>query len=87
MREQVAEHAFKIRQKIVVPVADNGDTLLGKPLCSAIVGFLRLFGVLSAINFDGQAKWCTIKIDNERSDRMLLSERKAIELSATQRTP
>ena len=75
VREQVAEHALKIRKDIIVPVADNSDALLGKPLRSAIVGFLCLFGVLRAVHFDGQSKRCAIKIDDERPDRMLLSER------------
>jgi hypothetical protein len=87
LRQEIAKHALKIRQNVVVPVADNGDTPLSEPLRPAIVGFLRLFGVLSAVHFDGQAKWRTIKIDYKRSNRVLFSERRAIELSAAQRTP
>jgi hypothetical protein len=87
VRQQVAEHALEIGKDIIVPVADNSNALFGQPLRPAIIGFFRLFGVLSAIHFDGEAERCTIKVDYERSNWMLFSKRKAIELSATQRTP
>jgi hypothetical protein len=74
VREQVAKHPFQVRQNIVVPVADDSHTLLGEPLRSTIVGLLTLFGMLSAVHFDGQAETRTIKINREWSDRVLPSE-------------
>ena len=86
-REKIAEHALQIRQHLVVPVADNRDALLGKPLRSTLVGLLALFGVLSAVHFDDEPKMRAIEIDGVWSQWMLPSERKAVELIASQRTP
>jgi hypothetical protein len=46
-----------------------------------------LRGVLTAINFDGEAKTRTVEIERERADRVLPSEVQAIELIAAKRTP
>src|SRR5579859_6000164 len=87
MCEQIAQHAFQIRQHLVVPVTNNRDALLRKPLLAAIIGLLPLLGVLSAVDFDRQMETGAVKVDGVGADRMLLSKRKAAELIAAQCVP
>ena len=72
--KEVAEHSVEIRQNIIVPVANDGDTLLGKPGCSTIVRLLAQLRVLAAIDFNDKAQLRAIEIDGIWSNRMLPSE-------------
>jgi hypothetical protein len=87
MPEKIAEHSLQVRQDIIVPIANDHDALIRKPGRAAIVGLLHLFGVLPAVDFDHQSEARAIEVDGERSDRMLPSKMKTIELIATKRTP
>ena len=87
MRNQVAEYAVQIRQHVVVPVADDGDALFSEPLRSAIVSLLALLGMLPTIHLNGEMQARTVEVDGVRADRVLLSERKAVELITKQRAP
>jgi hypothetical protein len=81
MGEKIAEHAVQVRQHLVVPVTNNGDALLRKPLRPVIIGLLLLLGMLSTVHFDRQTTRA-IKVDDVPADRILFSKRKAVELIA-----
>jgi hypothetical protein len=87
MPEKIAEDAFQVRQNIVIPIANDHNAFLTEPVRAAIVGQLRLFGVLPAVDFDRQAEARAIEVDRERSDWMLPPELKTIELITAKRTP
>jgi hypothetical protein len=87
MPQKIAENALQVRQNIIVPVANDHDAFIRKPMRAAIVGLLHLFGVLPAVDLDRQAEARAIEVDGEWSDRMLPSEMKTIELIAAKHTP
>ncbi len=74
MTEQVAEHTVKIGKNVVVPVTNDGNTLLVQPRSSSIVQLLSQLSMLAAINFDRQTQLRAVEINGVCTDRMLLSE-------------
>jgi len=87
MLEKVAEHPIQIRQHVVVPVANYRDAFLRKPSRPTIIGIFALLCVLSAIHLDRETEARAIEVDGIWTDRMLFSEREAIELIAAQCPP
>jgi hypothetical protein len=87
MAEKVAEDSLQIRQDVVVPIPDNHNAFVSEPMCTAIIGLLLSFGMLSVVNFNGEAEARTVKVKRVRPDRMLPPEVKAVELVAAQRVP
>ena len=85
--DKIAEHSRQIRQDVVVPVPNDSHALLGEPMRAAVVSLLLLLGMLSTIDFNGEPQARAIEIKCERTDGMLPSEMKAIELIATKRLP
>jgi hypothetical protein len=87
MSDQVGKHTLQIVEDIVVPIPDDCDISFREKTRAERVRLLPLRGVLTAINFDGEAKTRTVEIERERADRVLPSEVQAIELIAAKRTP
>jgi hypothetical protein len=80
MREEIAEHARQVRQDVVVPVSNDRHSFVREPACATVIGLLCLFGVLSAVDFDGQTQARTIKVERVRPDWVLPSKMKTVEL-------
>ncbi len=87
MRDKVAQHAFQIRQYVVVPIPNDSDAFFREPLRAAVIGLLAFLRVLSAIHFNGETNTRAVKVDGVGTDRMLLAEREAVELIAPQCVP
>jgi hypothetical protein len=85
--EKLAEHSGQIRQDVVVPVPNDSHALLCEPMRPAVVSLPLLLGMLSTVDFNGEPQARAIEIKCERTDGMLPSEVKAIELIATKRLP
>jgi hypothetical protein len=71
---KVSKDALEIAEDIVVPISNDGDVFLGKPLRAALVCALLLCGMLTAVSFDGEPKSRAEEIKREWPDRMLSSE-------------
>jgi hypothetical protein len=85
--EKIAENARQVRQYFVVPIAKHDNSAFSKPTRAAIIGQLAWPGMLSAVEFDGEAKIWTVKIERISTDRMLSSKTEAVELIAPQSAP
>jgi hypothetical protein len=86
LREKILQNARQVRQDIIVPVPNHHHAFVSEPACTAVVGLLRLFRVLSAIDLDREAKARAIKIEHVITDRVLTPKRHA-ELVSSQRLP
>ncbi len=78
---------MQVAQNIVIPITNYRNVLLGEPACSTFVRLFAVFCVLSTVDFDCEPQTWTIEVQRERTDRMLPSEMKAIQLITTQRMP
>jgi hypothetical protein len=87
MSEKITQHTRQVRQDIVVPIPNDRHAFVREPTGAAVISLLPLFGMLSAVDFNCEAEARAVKINRERSDRVLSSEMKTIELIAAQRVP
>jgi hypothetical protein len=87
MGQKITEHAGQIRQDVIVPVANDCHAFLSQPARAAIVSLFLLFGMLSAVDFNGEPQARAIEIKCKWPDRMLPSEMKTVELIAAKCTP
>ena len=79
-------HAVGVRQHIIVPEADDAESLLLRPPCASLVGF-NLSRMLAAIDFDDQPSLETQKVDDIGSKRDLVAKTRPIDLLASQSRP
>ena len=67
------QHGVRLRQHIVVPIAQDAPTALLE-IVHALVVISDGLDMLTSIEFDDNAAFRTRKISNEQSDRMLAAE-------------
>ena len=65
-------HAFKIREDVVIPEAQDAESLRTQERIAC--GIRRRIHVLSAIGFDHEVRIEAGEIDHERTDRILAAK-------------
>jgi len=79
----VLQHAVDIFDDIGVPISQNGNAARGKPSVATLVSLdFRRQVVLTAVEFDGEAKSRAIEIEHVRADGVLAPKSMAIDLTA-----
>jgi hypothetical protein len=80
------KHPRKFRQHLIIPEAQNHESLFAKPRLTHCVP-VRLHGMLTAIYFDDQSRLGTKKIHDVGADRNLSPERKTLKTMGAESTP
>ena len=80
------QHAFQVLEDFGVPESENTKAPLFEPLGARLVLRFRL-RVLSAIEFDDNARVIAGEIDDETAERHLSAKAQTIDLTAAQGGP
>jgi hypothetical protein len=78
-------HAFGVRQHLVIPEPEDPVTLLLQEMVA--LRFLLRAGVLTAVDFDNQARVVANEIDNVTPERHLRAKSMSIDLARSQEPP
>jgi hypothetical protein len=82
------QHAFRILQHIIVPEAQHCDALRGQvSRALRVVRSLLWFGMLPAIQLDGEFRLMAIEVDEIGAEWMLAAEAVAEQLILAQQLP
>src|SRR5688572_30171901 len=79
------DDAIGVGEDVVVPEAQRAEAVRGEPGIAGCVGCA--VGVLTAVKFDNESRFKASEVGDVWSDRALLAEEEAIELSAPQVFP
>jgi hypothetical protein len=86
--KKVLDHTSQISKNIVIPVSNEGDTLVLQPSRAVPIRNLSLRNVvLATIDLNREPKSRAVKVKYERANWVLASKIDSVDLTSTKRVP